>query len=71
MLACETCRERIGEYTSEGRAKTSELIVQWPKVDFSEIVSEEDPMFQNKEADAAVGERALVNPHPYTLHPKP
>lgn len=24
-----------------------------------------------QEADAAVGERALVNPHPYTLHPKP
>jgi len=60
MLACETCRERIAVYASEGRSKTSDLVVHWPKVNFSEVVSEEDPMFEHKETDEAVGERALL-----------
>lgn len=60
MLACETCRERIAVYTSEGRAQLSELKPKWPLVDFSQILSEEDKMFSQKEDDKVVAERALV-----------
>jgi len=60
MLASELCRERIAVYTSEGRSNTSDLKRDWPKVDFSEITAETDPMFENKEEDDMVGARSLT-----------
>ncbi len=59
MLASESCRERIAVYTSEGRANLSELKKAWPKVDFSQLTSEQDPMFADKEEDSVVAARAL------------
>lgn len=53
-VAHELCRERIAKYTSEGRANTSVLKKDWPKVDFSLIEHETDPMFAFKEQDEQV-----------------
>ena len=42
FLACELCREHVGENPCDRRRRTSEYARAFPGVDFSEISSEED-----------------------------
>eukprot|EP00966_Prymnesium_polylepis_P298347 6894178-Prymnesium_polylepis.1 len=49
FFATSLARERIAEHTCDGRRPLSELKFEFPHVDFSEITSEEDEMWEHKE----------------------
>lgn len=49
MVATSLARERIGLHTCDRRRPRSALAVEFPHVDFSEVTSEEDEMWDHKE----------------------
>jgi broad specificity phosphatase PhoE len=50
ILATELCRERVADFTCDGRSDRSLLQEAFPAVDFSELTNENDPMWAEKEA---------------------
>lgn len=51
FVAHSLCRERIANFTCDGRRKLSELKEEFPGVDFSLVETEEDDMFFNQKED--------------------
>ena len=51
FFATSLARERIALHTCDGRRRRSELQSEFPWVDFSEITSEEDEMWDDKETE--------------------
>ena len=59
FLACELCREHVGENPCDRRRRTSEYAAAFPGVDFSEITDEEDTAWGTMiETNDAMCERA-------------
>ena len=61
-VATELCRERVADYTCDGRRPLSTLRAAFPGVDFSEVEAEEDAMWLHKEVadgEASCRRRAL------------
>lgn len=53
FVATELCRERIADYTCDGRRNLTELKNEFPGVDFSLVETEEDVQFYNQKEDDA------------------
>jgi len=51
FIANELCRERIADFTCDGRRGLSELKEEFPGVDFSLVTSDEDLAFQTQKED--------------------
>jgi broad specificity phosphatase PhoE len=49
FVATSLARERVGHHACDGRRDRSILQAEFPHVDFGEIVSEKDEMWENKE----------------------
>lgn len=47
VIACELCHEMGGKHTCDKRLPRSQLMVQFPAVDFSILESEEDPFWND------------------------
>ena len=54
-VATELCRERVANFTCDGRSDRSALQQQFPHFDFGEVAEEADPMWAEKEEEG--GER--------------
>eukprot|EP00931_Biecheleriopsis_adriatica_P092326 TRINITY_DN66143_c0_g1_i1.p1 TRINITY_DN66143_c0_g1~~TRINITY_DN66143_c0_g1_i1.p1 ORF type:complete len:312 (-),score=62.81 TRINITY_DN66143_c0_g1_i1:282-1127(-) len=60
FVANELCRERIADFTCDGRRKISELKEEFPGVDFSLCKTDEDRQFyEEKEDDTKCAARAV------------
>lgn len=60
FLASEMCRERIGDYICDKRRKKSELVKEYPHIDFCLVETEEDEQFEKqKEDEELAGKRAV------------
>lgn len=60
FIAHELCRERIADFTCDGRRSVKELKRDFPGVDFSLVTDNDDLMFDNrKENDELCQERAM------------
>jgi len=51
FVATELCRERIADFTCDGRRNLSELRKEFPGVDYSLVENEEDAAFYNQKED--------------------
>jgi len=51
FVATSLARERISVHTCDGRRAKSVLAAEFPHVDFSEVTSEEDEMWEHKEEE--------------------
>ncbi|CAN0239752.1 unnamed protein product, partial [Phaeothamnion confervicola] len=60
FLANELCRERIADFTCDGRRSVTELREEFPGVDWSLVTDDEDRLFyEDKEDDAKCRRRAV------------
>lgn len=60
FLAREECRERWGRYVCDGRRPISEVAPEFPNVDFSHIIHDEDVFYgDERESDENCCERAV------------
>lgn len=59
FIANELCRERISESMCDGRRRITELKREFPGVDFSLVVNDEDEMFKHKESEEVCQQRAI------------
>ena len=50
-VATELCRERVANFTCDGRSDRSALQQQFPHFDFGEVAEEADPMWAEKEEE--------------------
>jgi len=60
FLANELCRERVADYMCDGRRNKSELMKEFPGVDFSLVENEEDVQFVNQKEDESLCEKRAL-----------